>query len=313
MAALYQFEPEEFKRVVKKTCMPGNATEEEFLLFLAAAHELKLNPLTREIFAFARPQGGGIQHIIAADGWYKKANEHPACNGMQCVETFGAGGQLISSTATVHRKDRDYPTIITEYLKENARNTDTWRSRPVRMLRHRALSQAIRIAFGFAGIMDEEEFAKWQETYHKAQANGPVTMIESVVDDIPHDEPKKGTKQIQTKPQPEPPRQAEVVEPEPQPEPTPEPDADEGRYVVVMEPPEPPEPPQYINEQQQGLVEQLILKCGWRGYAIPEVLKVHAGVDSADKILLADLPKVMRAIEKAGQVKAKLSQGAKRQ
>jgi hypothetical protein len=296
MAAQYKFEPEEFKRVVKKTCMPSAHTEEEFLLFLASAHELELNPLTREIYAFSRPQGGGIQHIIAADGWYKKANQHPANNGMTCTETFGAGGQLISCTATVHRKDRDYPTVITEYLKENARNTDTWRSRPVRMLRHRALSQAIRIAYGFAGVMDEEEFAKWQENYTQS-LDGPVTMIESAADSIPSDEPKTERRLTVV---PEPPtnshklepveREPEIVEPEPEPEPEEEPEI------------------QYLNPDQQSMVEMMIMKGGWPMKAIPEVLKVHAGVDASDKIKVADLAMVMKTIEKAAAQKKR--QGA---
>ena len=42
-------------------------------------------------------------------------------------------------------------------MDECARNTDPWKSHPRRMLRHKATIQAARIAFGFAGIYDEDE------------------------------------------------------------------------------------------------------------------------------------------------------------
>ena len=45
---------------------------------------------------------------------------------------------------------------MTEYLKECIRDTEPWRMKN-RMLRHKALIQCARYAFGFSGIYDEEE------------------------------------------------------------------------------------------------------------------------------------------------------------
>jgi len=183
MAQHYALEPDEFKRVIKATCGLQKATDEEFLAFLAVAHEHGLNPLTREIFAFQRP-GGGIQHIVSVDGWLKKMNEHPAFDGIRYADTVNDGGQLVAVTCRIYRKDRRHPTEVTEYLRENRRQTDQWTQRPARMLRHRATIQCIRTAFNLAGIMEQDEFDAWVE---RAKAmNGPATQAG---DDSPEDWP----------------------------------------------------------------------------------------------------------------------------
>ena len=60
-------------------------------------------------------------------------------------------------TARIHVKTRSHPVEVTEYLSECALPTQPWKSHPRRMLRHKALIQAARLAFGFSGISDEEE------------------------------------------------------------------------------------------------------------------------------------------------------------
>jgi hypothetical protein len=60
-------------------------------------------------------------------------------------------------TAIIYRKDRSHPIRITEWMKECARSTEPWRQSPLRMLRHKALIQCARVAFGFAGIYDPDE------------------------------------------------------------------------------------------------------------------------------------------------------------
>ena len=46
---------------------------------------------------------------------------------------------------------------ITEYFSECHRNTDPWNQMPRRMMRNKAIIQAVRVAFGVAGIHDEDE------------------------------------------------------------------------------------------------------------------------------------------------------------
>jgi phage recombination protein Bet len=180
MAERYSLSPEEFKRVIKATCGLQKATDEEFLAFLMIAHEYDLNPVTREIYAFVKKEGG-IQPIISVDGWYKKMNQHPAHNGLEFRDEI-QGGQLVSVTAIIHRKDRTHPTEATEYMKECRRNTDPWRQWPARMLRHKAAIQTIRIAYNLAGIMDPEEAERYMDMLEGKAFKTVETMT---IDDLP--------------------------------------------------------------------------------------------------------------------------------
>ena len=76
------------------------------------------------------------------------------------------GGKLCPEwcEVVIYRKDRSRPTIVREYLDEvyQAPRGDKgyagpWQSHTKRFLRHKTLIQGARIAFGFAGIYDEDE------------------------------------------------------------------------------------------------------------------------------------------------------------
>jgi len=151
-----------FAYTFRSVAMPHPHTEPEFVSCILVAREHGLNPLTREIY-FMRTKNGTIQAIISVDGWVKKCNEHPKFDGMEFHDDHDDNGALIATTCTIYRGDRKHPIATTEYLDECARNGGpVWRSAPRRMLRHRALTQAARYAFGFAGLMDRDEFDQWQ-------------------------------------------------------------------------------------------------------------------------------------------------------
>lgn len=132
------------------------ANPAEISTFLAIAKQYKLNPLTKEIYAFPG-KSGGIQPIVSIDGWLKIINSHPQYNGMEFSDSWGDDGNIRAITCRIYRKDREHPTETTEYLAECQRNTDPWEQWPVRMLRHKATIQAARYAFGFSGIYDQDE------------------------------------------------------------------------------------------------------------------------------------------------------------
>lgn len=155
MAAKYSMEPNAFADAVRKTAMPGNATNEEFAAFLMVAKEYKLNPLLREIHAFPK-KGGGIVPVVSIDGWVSLINQHPATNGFEFEMHYNEKNQLVACTCRMYRKDRTHPVAVTEYLVECIRNTEPWKMQH-RMLRHKALIQAARYAFGFTGIHDDDE------------------------------------------------------------------------------------------------------------------------------------------------------------
>lgn len=155
MADHYGMDKRAFEATLKATVIPANVSNEQFAAFLLVAKEYKLNPLTKEIWAFPA-RSGGISPIVSIDGWANIINSHPAMDGLEYEDIF-TEGQLSAIKCIIYRKDRSRPIAVTEYLNECKRNTETWKTWPARMLRHKATIQCARMAFGFSGIYDEDE------------------------------------------------------------------------------------------------------------------------------------------------------------
>lgn len=155
MADRYGMDHVAFERTLRATVFPANAPPEEFAAFLLVAKEYKLNPITKEIYAFPK-KGGGIAPVVSIDGWMNLINSHPQFDGMEFDERHDDEQNLVSITCKMFRKDRSHPVSVTEYLVECYRPTDPWKMKH-RMLRHKAAIQCARYAFGFAGIYDEDE------------------------------------------------------------------------------------------------------------------------------------------------------------
>ncbi|MFK5282551.1 recombinase RecT, partial [Lacticaseibacillus paracasei] len=64
-----------------------NATDNELLALVVVANEYRLNPLTKEIYAF-QAKGGGIVPVVSVDGWVSMVNDHPAMDGMEFEELY---------------------------------------------------------------------------------------------------------------------------------------------------------------------------------------------------------------------------------
>jgi len=156
MAMRYGMEPAAFEQTLRATVVPKDCSKEQFAAFLLVAKEYNLNPITKEIYAFPK-QGGGIQPIVSVDGWANLVNSHPQCDGLEFQDALTDAGEIVSITCRIYRKDRTHPTSATEYMSECKRETVTWKQWPRRMLRHKALIQAARYAFGFAGIVEPDE------------------------------------------------------------------------------------------------------------------------------------------------------------
>jgi phage recombination protein Bet len=180
MAHKFDMEPAAFQTTLQKTIMPANVTNEQLASFLLVANEYNLNPFTKEIFAF--PANGGIQPIVSVDGWMKMINAHPQYDGMKVTDNK-EDGALVSITVQIFRKDRTHPSEVTEYMSECRRNSSTWKQWPARMLRHKAVIQAARYAFGFSGIMepDEAERFKKAEVVTETKESGVAGMKAKIV------------------------------------------------------------------------------------------------------------------------------------
>ncbi|WP_421439995.1 recombinase RecT [Agrobacterium tumefaciens] len=161
MAAKYQMDADQFAKTVRATVMPAQHTNEQFAALMLVANEYDLNPVVKEIYAFPA-KGGGIVPIVSIDGWVNLVNSHPACDGFEFEFEHDDQKKLVSCTCRMYRKDRGRPVTVTEYLSECKRNTDPWKMEH-RMLRHKAMIQAARYAFGFSGIYDEDEGSKIAE------------------------------------------------------------------------------------------------------------------------------------------------------
>lgn len=145
-----QGDPQELVQTLKATAFRSNATDAQFNVLMIVANQYGLNPFTKEIYAFP-DKNNGITPVVGVDGWARIINSHPQFDGME----FTSDAE--SCTCKIYRKDRNHPTIVTEYLEECKRPTQPWNSHPRRMLRHKAMIQAARLAFGFGGIYDEDE------------------------------------------------------------------------------------------------------------------------------------------------------------
>jgi phage recombination protein Bet len=171
MAEHYGMDRRAFEATLRGTIMPANTSNEQCAAFLLVAKQHRLNPFTKEIFAF--PSRGGIQPVVSVDGWMKLINSHPQFDGMEFVDAFGADGKLASVTCKIFRKDRAHPVSVTEYMSECYRATDTWKQWPARMLRHKSAIQAARYAFGFAGIMEPDEYERMHDEPERVVAHIP--------------------------------------------------------------------------------------------------------------------------------------------
>ena len=205
LAKVYHLDAAAFVYTFKAVAMPQPHTDAEFVSCCLVAREHQLNPLTKEIY-FMRDKHGKIQAIVSVDGWIKKCNEHPQFDGMEFDDKIGADGVLTAITCSIFRKDRSRPTKATEYMNEcrqpprNGKD-GPWQTVPNRMLRNRTICQTARIAFGFAGIMDRDEFDQWQRmkdvtpktapaaTFDIPEDAAPADSVDELPEDNPHEEP----------------------------------------------------------------------------------------------------------------------------
>ena len=137
--------------VLKATAFRGQVTDSQMTALLIVAGQYGLNPWTKEIYAFP-DRNNGIVPVVGVDGWSRIINENPQFDGMEFVMTED------ECTCIIHRKDRSHPVKVTEYMAECRRDgTAPWKSHPRRMLRHKAMIQCARLAFGYVGIYEQDE------------------------------------------------------------------------------------------------------------------------------------------------------------
>jgi phage recombination protein Bet len=202
MASRCNVDPAKLHSTLKNTVFKG-ATDDELLALVVTANTYELNPILKELYAFPK-KGGGITPMVGVDGWIKIANRQPNFDGME-VEVYGDGKTPTHATGTIYLKDRSHPVKVTEYFDECKRNTDPWNQMPRRMIRNKAIIQAIRLAFGVSGIHDEDEARDISGQVQIVAGAKPVfrpraVEPEDIEDDIPMGEPVQEVQSVEELP-----------------------------------------------------------------------------------------------------------------
>lgn len=170
VATRFGVDPDKMLGALKSTAFrakDGEISNEQMMALLVVADQHKLNPWTKEIYAFPDSQNG-IVPVVGLDGWSRIINEHDQFDGMSFDQDEDA------CTCTIYRKDRAHPVAVTEYMAECKRDTKPWKSHPRRMLRHKAMIQCARLAFGFGGIYDQDEA---ERIIDPSVINGTATRV----------------------------------------------------------------------------------------------------------------------------------------
>lgn len=147
-------------QLIRNTIAP-TATADEFGLFIEYCRSTGLNPFKKEIWFIKTPgyrkkdgtmTAPRVQIMTGINGYLTIANRHPEFDGMTCDILMDENKKIIGATATVHRKDRKYPSVATalmdEYYKPNPYgNKGVWEQMPSIMISKCAKSLALREAF----------------------------------------------------------------------------------------------------------------------------------------------------------------------
>ncbi|WP_019024092.1 MULTISPECIES: phage recombination protein Bet [unclassified Thioalkalivibrio] len=178
-AERFNMEPEKMWQTLKATAFrqrDGSApTNEQMAALLIVADQYGLNPFTKEVFAFQ--DRDGIIPVVSVDGWSRIINDHKAMDGLEfrwsdeMAEPEGGKRCPEWCEVAIYRKDRTHPIVVREYLDEvyrppmRSRNggnpiSGPWQTHTKRFLRHKALIQGARVAFGFSGIYDQDEASR---------------------------------------------------------------------------------------------------------------------------------------------------------
>jgi phage recombination protein Bet len=182
LANRYNVDPNKMLSTLKATAFKGDVTNEQMMALLIVADQHGLNPWTKEIYAFP-DKNNGIVPVVGVDGWTRIINTRPEFDGLDFNDgPSGEKGMPEWIECVIYRKDRNHPIRAREYFAECRRNTGPWTSHPRRMLRHKALIQCARLAFGYTGIYDQDEAERIIEGDVQVVSSGAVDELNRRID-----------------------------------------------------------------------------------------------------------------------------------
>lgn len=150
-------------------------TQADLEALLLASERHGLSPIGRELFLLR--DGDELDRpalvVLGVDGWCSLINSHRKFAGVQFKESEElVDGVPAWMECTLHRWDRRVPTSVREYFNEVRGLSQAWLTHPRRMLRHKALVQCARLAFGMVGVYDHDEAQRISEGKAPEQARG---------------------------------------------------------------------------------------------------------------------------------------------
>ena len=138
MAAEYGVDKDKLAKTLSTTIFgqkEGNQiippTPEEMMTLLVICDQYKLNPFTRQVYAFAK--GGKVVPIVSIDGWLAIINRQPDYDGLTIrfsEKEIEIGGVKIPEycECSIRRKGMSQPITIPEYARECYQKTMVWGS-----------------------------------------------------------------------------------------------------------------------------------------------------------------------------------------
>nr|WP_321303027.1 phage recombination protein Bet [Alcaligenes faecalis] len=181
MAERYAVDPDKLMTTLKQTAFQQRdrevvITNEQMMALLVVADQYRLNPFTKEIYAFP-DKNNGIVPVVGIDGWSRIINSHEQFDGLELRfsdKLVTLDGMKVPCPewieVSMFRKDRNRAVTVREYLDETYRPPfkgtgrngsytvdGPWQTHPKRMLRHKGIIQCARVALGYTGIHDQDE------------------------------------------------------------------------------------------------------------------------------------------------------------
>lgn len=168
----------------------GRPSDAQMTALMIVANEYNLNPFTKEIYAFP-DKSGGIIPVVGVDGWISIINARKEYQGIEFIYS----DRYVTMKGTnvpcpdwiecwITRSDLAKPVKVREFLDETYRLPNgfggPWQTHPKRMLRHKALVQCARVAFGLSGIYDEDEAARIFDAHGDAAVTSSGASLEAL-------------------------------------------------------------------------------------------------------------------------------------
>jgi len=173
--------------VVKYISTDESVTEKEVFMFLNMCKYLRLNPFLKEIY-LVKYRGAPATFVVSYQTLLRRVSQDPNFDGYD-VKIEGTIPDM-TGTATVYRKDRSKPVVVSVKYSEAVKKTldstgrivptKMWQEMPEWMLRKVALARVLREAFPTAignGVVSDAEVvegagsptSEGQETVAKTQ------------------------------------------------------------------------------------------------------------------------------------------------